>query len=73
MCVEFVPRSLDLNKTQVKLFRPKSFWTEVYIGRMEFVVEDVHDPGGEEGSPPDDDQVGDLGLCELMGVPMHIY
>ena len=40
---------------------------------MELIVDDVHDPGGEEGCPPDDDQAGYLGLCQLMGVPMHIY
>ena len=40
---------------------------------MELVVEDVHDPGGEEGRPPDDDQIDDMGLCHDVGVPMHIY
>ena len=40
---------------------------------MNLVVEDVHDPGGEEGRPPDDDQASDLGLCHLVGVTMHIY
>ena len=40
---------------------------------MKLVVEDVHDPGGEEGRPPDDDHVGDLGLCHDVGVTMHIY
>ena len=40
---------------------------------MELVVEDVHDPGGEEGNPPNDDHVDDMGLCHLVGVPMHIY
>ena len=40
---------------------------------MEIVVDDVHDPGGKEGGPSDDDQAGDLGLCHDVGVPMHIY
>ena len=44
-------------------FTPKSFWIEVNIWRMDLVVEDVHDPGGEECSPPNDDQAGDLGPC----------
>ena len=40
---------------------------------MDLVVEDVNDPGGEEGRPPDDDHGGDLGLCQLVGVSMNIY
>ena len=40
---------------------------------MDLVVDDVHDPGGEEGRPPDDDHGVDLGLCQLVGVSMHIY
>ena len=40
---------------------------------MELVVEDVHDPGGEESSPPNDDHVEDMVPCHLVGVPMHIY
>ena len=40
---------------------------------MELVVDDVHNPGGEEGCPPNDDQADDMGLCQLVGVPMHIY
>ena len=40
---------------------------------MELVVEDVHDPGGEEGRPPNEDQADDMGLCHNVGVTMHIY
>ena len=40
---------------------------------MYLVVEDVHDPGGEEGHPSNDDHAGDLGLCQIVGVSMDIY
>ena len=40
---------------------------------MDLVEENVHYPGREEGRPPDDDYVGDMGLCHDVGVPMHIY
>ena len=36
------------------------------------VVEDVHDPGEEEGHPADDDHVGDLGLCQLSVDPIPV-
>ena len=37
------------------------------------VVEDVHDPGEEEGHPADDDHVGDLGLCQLSVDPIPVH
>ena len=40
---------------------------------MELVVEDVHDPGGEEGRPANEDQAGDMDMCHDVGVPMYIY
>ena len=40
---------------------------------MDLVVKYVHHPGGEEGHPPDDDHVGDLMSCHLVGISMDIY
>ena len=36
------------------------------------IVQYVRHPGGEEGRPPDEDHVADLGLCQVSGNPIEV-
>ena len=44
------------------LFRAELDWW-----RMNFVIQYVHQPGRQEGHPPDGDHYDDLVLCQHMG------
>ena len=43
-----------------------------FLWEKYLVVQYVHDPGGEEGCPANDDHVADLGLSPLSGDPMEV-
>ena len=65
--VVFFPENVDEH------FVSKSLWVEVHSRGMSFVVETIHDPGGQEGHPPDEDHHLDLVLCQHMGEAVDIY
>ena len=39
---------------------------------MNFVIQQVHQPGRQEGGPPDDDHHPDLVLCQNMGEAIDV-
>ena len=39
---------------------------------MNFVIQQIHQPGRQEGDPPDDDHHPDLVLCQNMGEAIDI-